>query len=130
LRFAQDIFTDIGSNRNTLQFTIDIFNFGNLINNSWGIYQSVNAPAILVPTNQNAISPTGDVRPTFRLQTDRECRQPLPSEITTHSPLYGICNLVCVTRLIKILIQAKQKEARSGLFLFDYLSLFYLQIEI
>jgi len=71
LRFAQDIFHDIGGKRNTLQFTVDIFNFGNMLNKSWGIFQSINAPAILVPTNQNAIVANGDIRPTFRLQTDR-----------------------------------------------------------
>jgi hypothetical protein len=39
VRFAQDIFV-AGTTRNTLQFTLDIFNFGNLINRNWGIYQT------------------------------------------------------------------------------------------
>jgi hypothetical protein len=74
LRFTQDLFTDIAGKRNTLQFTIDIFNFGNLLNSKWGIYKAVNAPGILVPTNitstGGAVTAGGAVTPTFRLQSN------------------------------------------------------------
>ncbi|WP_223648551.1 carboxypeptidase-like regulatory domain-containing protein [Hymenobacter psoromatis] len=39
VRVLQDIFTNIGENRNALQFSIDIFNVGNLINRNWGAGQ-------------------------------------------------------------------------------------------
>ncbi len=39
VRLLQDIFTNIGENRNALQFSIDIFNVGNLINRNWGAAQ-------------------------------------------------------------------------------------------
>jgi hypothetical protein len=71
VKFAQEIFTGIGNTKNTLQFTVDIFNFGNLLNKTWGIYKTVNASAILVPTNEGSLVPGGTVRPTFRLATDR-----------------------------------------------------------
>lgn len=71
LKFLQDIFTNIGRNRNTLQFSLDIFNFGNLINKNWSKVKTANAMSILVPTNQNALVPGGNVKPTFQLQTDR-----------------------------------------------------------
>jgi hypothetical protein len=71
VRFSQDIFTNLLKSRNTLQFTIDIFNFGNMLNSNWGKVKSVNASALLVPTNQTSLVPGGTVRPTFRLQTDR-----------------------------------------------------------
>jgi hypothetical protein len=71
LRFSQDIFVNVGKNRNTLQFTVDIMNFGNLLNKDWGIVKQVNAASILVPTNVSSLTPGGTVRPTFRLQTDR-----------------------------------------------------------
>jgi hypothetical protein len=71
IKFIQDIFTNIGDKRNTLQFTIDIFNFGNLLNKQWGAFDLVNASSLLVPTNVSALSPDGGVTPTFRLQTDR-----------------------------------------------------------
>jgi hypothetical protein len=73
LRIAQDLFTDIGGKKNTLQFTVDIFNFGNLINKDWGAVKVVNASGILVPiTNSvNALTPGGTAKPEFRLATDR-----------------------------------------------------------
>lgn len=70
-KFLQDIFTNIGGKRNTLQFSWDVLNFGNLLNKEWGIQRSVSTTNILVPTNVAALSPTGNVKPTFRLQTDR-----------------------------------------------------------
>ncbi|HEY2722264.1 MAG TPA: hypothetical protein VGI82_11095, partial [Chitinophagaceae bacterium] len=45
-KFIQDLFTNIGSHRNTLEFSADIYNLPNLLNNYWGarkIY-SVNNP--------------------------------------------------------------------------------------
>lgn len=45
-KFAQDIFTSIGSRRGTLQFTADVTNFLNMINKNWGIHKiyTVNNP--------------------------------------------------------------------------------------
>lgn len=71
IKILQDLFTNIGKNKNTIQLSLDIFNFGNLINNNWGKVRTINAPSLLVPTNQNSIVVGGTVRPTFRLQTDR-----------------------------------------------------------
>jgi hypothetical protein len=89
-KLIQDLFVNIGRKRNTLQFTLDIMNFGNLLNKNWGIYKSVNAAAILVPTNTAALVPGGTVRPTFRLQTDRN--QPVTStyrnSVTVSSTYY------------------------------------------
>lgn len=67
VKFMQDIFTKIGKNRNTFQFTLDIFNFGNMINPSWGKLKTINASSILIPTNQNSLVPGGSVVPSFRL---------------------------------------------------------------
>jgi hypothetical protein len=71
LKVIQDLFMNIGRNRNTLQFTLDIFNVGNLINSDWGKFKTANAMALLVPQNVNALTPGGTTRPTFWLQTDR-----------------------------------------------------------
>jgi hypothetical protein len=73
VRFMQDLFTNIGKNRNTIQFSIDVFNFGNLLNADWSKVKSLNAPSgqVLVPTNQATVIPGGTTVPTFRLQTDR-----------------------------------------------------------
>ncbi len=36
LKFAQDVFTDIGGRQNKITLTLDIFNFTNLLNKDWG----------------------------------------------------------------------------------------------
>ncbi|HNR17102.1 MAG TPA: carboxypeptidase regulatory-like domain-containing protein [Chitinophagaceae bacterium] len=67
LKFMQDIFAKVGKNKNTIQFTLDIFNFGNMINPSWGKLKSINASSILIPTNATSLVPGGTVVPQFRL---------------------------------------------------------------
>nr|GFC62114.1 hypothetical protein [Tanacetum cinerariifolium] len=47
IKLLQDIFTNIGKDRNTLQLTVDIFNVGNLINKNWGRAQFANRTALL-----------------------------------------------------------------------------------
>jgi hypothetical protein len=38
-KFLEDIFSNLGTNRKyTLQFTVDMLNVGNLLNNKWGTY--------------------------------------------------------------------------------------------
>ena len=37
MKFLQDIFTNIGKNKHTLQFSADVVNFLNLLNHDWGI---------------------------------------------------------------------------------------------
>jgi hypothetical protein len=71
-RLLQDIFTSIGGKRNTLQFSVDVFNFGNLLNSSWGNVQTTSASGgqILVPANTSSLQTGGTTRPTFRLATD------------------------------------------------------------
>ncbi len=75
LKFMQDIFAKTGKNKNTLQFTIDIFNLGNLINPAWGKVKSINASSILIPQNPatgvGSLVPGGTQVPIFRLASDR-----------------------------------------------------------
>ncbi len=88
VRFAQDIFANLGGKRNTLQFTVDIFNFGNLLNSNWGIFRQINANGILQPRNTTnpsggtltvngtatpvtAYTAGGSTRPYFSLANDR-----------------------------------------------------------
>ncbi|MBN8862962.1 MAG: TonB-dependent receptor [Sphingobacteriales bacterium] len=62
-KLVQDIFTNIGKQKHTLQFTADVYNLLNLLNNDWGVRKitTVNNPLQLV-------SVTGGV-PSFRLST-------------------------------------------------------------
>ena len=50
-----------------VKFTIDILNFGNLLNSEWGNFNFVNNPGVLVPQNVASLTPGGATRPTFRL---------------------------------------------------------------
>ncbi len=69
VKILQDVFTNIGKNRNTIQFSIDIFNFANLLNSKWGELKTVNAPSILTPVTLPTVGSA--TRPTFRLALDR-----------------------------------------------------------
>ncbi|QNP52653.1 TonB-dependent receptor [Hymenobacter qilianensis] len=85
VKLTQDLFLNIGEKRNTLQFSLDIFNAGNLLNENWGIVRSINNSSLLVPTNTAALNPDGAVRPTFRLATDRG--QPITSTFRNNNAL-------------------------------------------
>ncbi|MCX2574194.1 TonB-dependent receptor [Pedobacter sandarakinus] len=66
-RLTQEIFKNYGKTKNSFQFTVDIFNVGNLLNRKWGNRNFVNSTSVLVPTNSGLV--TNTTRPTFRLNT-------------------------------------------------------------
>ncbi|MFD2217276.1 TonB-dependent receptor [Hymenobacter bucti] len=76
VKVLQDIFTNIGGKRNSLQLSLDIFNLGNLLNNNWGRIQQLtfNNTAILEPVSAPNTSATG-ARPTFRMTRDNVTNQ-------------------------------------------------------
>ena len=61
--FQQDIFNNIGKNRNTLQFNCSVVNFLNLLNHNWGIRKQ-----IIVNNPLKLVSVTNGV-PTYTLAT-------------------------------------------------------------
>ena len=71
-KLLQDVFVMTGKKRNSIQFSLDIFNFGNLLNKNWGAIKTLNVAngAILVPTNAAALIAGGTVKPTFQLAAD------------------------------------------------------------
>lgn len=71
VKFVQDLFSNFFGKRNTLQFSVDVFNFANLLNSEWGVTQTTNAASLLDVTNVNNLTPGGTTRPTFRLALDR-----------------------------------------------------------
>ena len=56
LNFTQDFFVTVKGKRNTVRFTMDIFNFGNLLNKNWGTFKTTNRTTIL---NYKRIETTG-----------------------------------------------------------------------
>jgi hypothetical protein len=67
LKLQQEFFVWVAGKRNTLQVSLDILNFGNLLNKSWGNVYQYNQNNILVMTNNNNVVADGAVAPTYRL---------------------------------------------------------------
>lgn len=66
LSVAQDFFVKIAGERNAFQVRFDILNFGNMVNNKWGVSQRATAPALL-----NFVSYNTAGEPTYRLSTQK-----------------------------------------------------------
>jgi hypothetical protein len=64
---AQDVFVKIKGKRNSFQIRADILNFGNMLNNKWGVSQRAGAPQLL-----NFVSRDANNIPTYRLSTQRD----------------------------------------------------------
>ncbi len=47
LNFTQDVFVKVGGKRNTIRFTMDIFNFSNMLNKNWGVFKTTNRTTLL-----------------------------------------------------------------------------------
>ncbi|MEB2784511.1 TonB-dependent receptor [Algoriphagus persicinus] len=54
VRVLQDVFTNIGERRNTVQLSLDIVNFGNLLNKDWGIQDNLNGAQNLLSRSGSA----------------------------------------------------------------------------
>jgi len=67
LSVAQDIFVKIAGKRNTFQVRADILNFGNMLNNEWGVSQRATNPQLL-----SFVSRDANNVPTYRLATQRD----------------------------------------------------------
>jgi hypothetical protein len=67
LSVAQDVFVKILGKKNTFQIRADILNFGNMVDNKFGVSQRATAPQILNFVSRDAVTNV----PTFRLATQR-----------------------------------------------------------
>ncbi|MVN78837.1 TonB-dependent receptor [Hymenobacter sp. HMF4947] len=76
VKILQDIFANVGGKRNSLQVSLDIFNFGNLLNNNWGRVQQTTFNNFLEPQNvANLTTAASGPKPTFRLGRDNVTSQ-------------------------------------------------------
>ena len=62
-KFVQEVFGNIGKNRHTLEFSLDCINFLNLLNQNWGLGQS------LVANNPLKVSSINGGVPSYTLAT-------------------------------------------------------------
>jgi hypothetical protein len=69
LRVLQDIFTNVGKNRHSLQLSVDIMNFGNMLNSGWGLRQELNSGSSFNYALLNVASVTADGKPTFTMNS-------------------------------------------------------------
>ncbi|TPG66375.1 TonB-dependent receptor [Hymenobacter nivis] len=76
VKILQDLFTNVGGKRNSLQLSLDIFNLGNLLNNNWGRQQQLTYNTFLEPQNVAALTTAAtSPKPTFRLGRDNVTNQ-------------------------------------------------------
>ena len=85
-RFLQDVFTNIGKTKNTLQFSLDCYNFLNLLSKNWGIRQitTLRNPLEVVSIDAQGI-------PTFRMSaiSGRPVTEAFQNQVST-AATYGI----------------------------------------
>ncbi len=73
LRFLQDVYIKVGENTHTLQLSLDIFNFTNLLNKDWGRRYSTGFSAEELIEFQGFVDPdNGDFTPTYQLNFPEE----------------------------------------------------------
>ncbi|HEU5210785.1 MAG TPA: TonB-dependent receptor [Longimicrobiales bacterium] len=65
VRLAQEIFADIGGRRNSIEATLDIFNFTNLLNRSWGVRYNPGFRTVDLLTFRRFVS-EDDLTPVYR----------------------------------------------------------------
>ncbi len=67
LRILQDLYTTPGKKRNTLQFSIDLINFGNLISSEWGVREYATTSGYYQPISvaYNGNNPTYQFDPSL-----------------------------------------------------------------
>jgi hypothetical protein len=66
LKLQQEFFFNVAGKRNSIQVSLDILNFGNLLDKYWGLVKQYNQNQLLIMTNSAAIHADGTVVPTFR----------------------------------------------------------------
>ena len=67
VKIMQEFYVKAGGKRNTVQVSLDILNFANLLNKNWGKADLYSQNNILVPANNGSVVAGGTVKPTFKL---------------------------------------------------------------
>ena len=92
VRIAQNLFTNMVQKGDKVQLTLDVLNFGNLINSEWGIQDNtVSSYGAAVLSRAGALSPD----PSFQMQRDgstlvKAPYRPASSRFTTWSAMFGM----------------------------------------
>ena len=91
-KFNQNFYLNVGGQKNTLQFGVDIKNLANLLNSSWGLYKTVNKTSALKWTAESENKKTGVVTPAhFNFQKNgKEILNKTYSNLTSFNSTYSI----------------------------------------
>ena len=65
LSIVQDIYVNVKGKRNTIQIRADILNFGNMLNDKWGVSERATNPSVL------AFQSVVANEPTYKLATEK-----------------------------------------------------------
>jgi len=82
IKFVQDLFMNVGGKRNTLEFSLDILNFGNMLNSNWGVSKLINSGPYeqILNVVKGPVDANNNPPVTFPLYT---ATQPLSSTFST-----------------------------------------------
>jgi hypothetical protein len=69
LSAVQEVYVNVKGKRNTLQFRADILNFGNILNNAWGVGYSTTSGSFGTASPLTVASVSADGVPTYRMAT-------------------------------------------------------------
>jgi hypothetical protein len=72
LTAVQEFFVKVGGKRNTIQLRADIINFGNMLNNKWGVTNSRPSSSFNLTFPLTVASVSTDGTPSFRMATTRD----------------------------------------------------------
>lgn len=72
LSIVQEFFVKVGGKRNTLQFRADILNFGNMLNDKWGVSYARPASSFNLSTPLTVGTVLADGTPNFQMATTRD----------------------------------------------------------
>ncbi|WP_421800478.1 carboxypeptidase regulatory-like domain-containing protein [Haliscomenobacter sp.] len=69
LTVMQEVYIKIGEKKNTLQFRADILNFGNMLNNAWGVGNQLTSGSFGTANPLTVAAVAADGTPSFRMAT-------------------------------------------------------------
>ncbi len=81
-KLLQDVFTTIGRRKHTIQLSLDVFNFANLLNKNWGVRKQTVITNPLIPAGADSQG-----RPTYRMSqiSGQIPTQPFTNTLSTAS---------------------------------------------
>lgn len=91
-KLLQDLFTNIGKQRHTLQLSVDILNFGNFIDSEWGIRQELNTGSSFNYALLRVAGVSASGVPTFTMATTTDAAGKRVLATSAYRDWFGVGN--------------------------------------